>query len=214
VAQHFGWRYIDSGAMYRVVAWWAQDQGIAWTNEAALTCLCMGLTFAFSLTEGQSVIAVNGRDVSSLIRTQRVSMGASQVARLKGVRQVLVRKQQELGAAGGVVMEGRDIGTVVFPHADVKFYLDATPEVRGYRRWVELQGRGGQESLAEVLADVQRRDHDDRTREVSPLRVPEGAHYIDTTNLSVDEVFTLMVDTIEAFSISSRGPAQAGEGNG
>lgn len=211
VAQYFGWRYIDSGAMYRAVALCAQEQGISWTNEAALTCLCTRLAFTFCLQEGRPVIDVNGRDVTYLIRTQAVGMGASRVAMLKGVRQVLVHQQRALGAAGGVVMEGRDIGTAVFPHAAVKFYLDATPEARAYRRWLELRASGAQEPLAEVIAAIRRRDHNDRTREVSPLRVPEGAHHIDTTNLSIDEVFDVMVDTIKSFSISSSDP---GSGRG
>jgi cytidylate kinase len=101
-------------------------------------------------------------------------------------------------------MDGRDIGTVVFPEADVKFYLDAAPEVRGRRRWQELQERGEQTTLAEVIAAIGRRDQEDRTRRASPLQVPRGACYIDTTNLSVDDAFELMVDKMKFFGVSFR----------
>jgi cytidylate kinase len=111
------------------------------------------------------------------------------VATLQSIRAILVAKQRELGYAGGIVMDGRDIGTVVFPDAEVKFYLDATPEARGRRRWLELQQRGEERPLREVIEAIRRRDHEDQTRAASPLRIPEGAYYIDTTNLSVDDVF-------------------------
>jgi len=206
LARYGGWRYIDSGAMYRAAALVAQEEGISWTDEAALTCLCAQLVFAFCMLEGQPVIQVNGRDITRLLRAQSIGEGASRLATLRGIREVLVRKQRELGQGGGIVMEGRDIGTVVFPDADVKFYLDARPEARGQRRWHELQGRGELISLAEVLAELRQRDHDDRTRAVSPLRIPAGASYIDTSNLSIDEVFARMVDKIKSFSISFHTP--------
>lgn len=204
LAQYGGLRYIDSGAMYRAVALYAHEQGISWMDEAALTSLCMRLAFEFAFRDGQPVVYVNGRDVTDAIRTQVMGEGASRVATLKSIREVLVCKQRELGRAGGIVMDGRDIGTVVFPDADVKFYLDASPEARGRRRWLELQRRGERASLIEVIADLRRRDHEDRTREVSPLRIPEGAYGIDTSNLSIDEVFTIMVDKLKPFSILAR----------
>jgi CMP/dCMP kinase len=206
LAQHFGWRYIDSGAMYRAVALYAAEQGVPWTDAAALVLLCAQLSFEFALCEGQLAVYVGGRNVTQAIRSQAVGEGASQVATLPSVRAVLVREQQRLGCAGGVVMDGRDIGTVVFPEAEVKFYLDATPEARGRRRWRELQERGERASLPEVIAAIRRRDHEDRTRNASPLRVPKGAYYIDTTNLSVDDVFELMVDKIKFFGVSFRSP--------
>jgi cytidylate kinase len=162
----------------------------------------MGLRFEFTLGERGSLIAVDGREVTQAIYTRSIGMGASQIATLRGVREVLVNKQRVLAQGRGIVMDGRDIGTVVFPQADVKFYLDAAPEVRGERRWRELQAQGERVSLAEVIAEIRRRDHEDRTREVSPLRVPEGAYCIDTTHLSIDEVFASMVDKINFSGIS------------
>ena len=204
LAGHFGWRYIDSGAMYRVAALLACEKGIAWTDEPALMRLCTQLAVDFSIREGQMVVRVDGRDVTPLIRTQAIGEGASRVGALKGVRAILVDKQRELGCAGGIIMDGRDIGNVVFPDADLKFYLDADPEVRGQRRWRELQQRGQRAALLDVMEAIRRRDHDDRTREASPLRVPEGAYYIDTTNLSIDDVFAHMVDKIKFSGVSLR----------
>jgi CMP/dCMP kinase len=206
LARHFGWRYIDSGAMYRALAVWAAEQGVSWTDEPALARICAQLNFEFSLHEGQLVIHVDGRDVTCAIRRQGVGEGASHVATLRRIREILVEKQRQLGSAGGIVMDGRDIGTVVFPDAEVKFYLDATPEARGWRRWLELQQRGVQTSLPDVIETIRRRDHEDQTREASPLRIPHSAYYIDTTNLSVDDVFELMVDKIKFFGVSFRSP--------
>jgi cytidylate kinase len=206
LAQHFGWRYIDSGAMYRAVALSAAEQGVAWSDELALARLCARLTFEFPICDGQFAVYVDGRDLTQAIRSQAVSEGASRVATVQSIRDILVRKQRELGCAGGIVMDGRDIGTVVFPEADIKFYLDATPEARGRRRWLELYGRGERTTLAEVIEAMARRDQDDRRREASPLRVPQGAYYIDTTNLSIDDVFELMVDKVKFFGVSFRSP--------
>lgn len=202
LGRHFHWRYIDSGAMYRALALCAQERGISWADEQALVCLGMGLRFEFTLGEQGSLIAVDGCEVTQATYTRSIGMGASQIATLRGVREVLVQQQRALAQGRGIVMDGRDIGTVVFPQADVKFYLDAAPEVRGERRWRELQAQGERISLDEVIAEIRRRDHDDRTREVSPLRVPEGAYCIDTTHLSIDEVFASMVDKINFSGIS------------
>jgi cytidylate kinase len=206
LAKHFGWRHIDSGAMYRAVALCAAEQGIAWSDEAALAHLSAQLTFEFPVCDGQLAVHVDGRNVTQAIRSQTVSEGASRVATVPSIRAILVAKQRELGCAGGIVMDGRDIGTAVFPEADVKFYLDATPEARGRRRWLELQERGERATLAEVIEAISRRDREDRAREASPLRVPEGAYYIDTTNLSIDDVFELMVDKVKFFGVSFRSP--------
>lgn len=206
LAQYLGWRYIDSGAMYRAVALCAAEMGISWGDETALIPLCQQLSFAFHIQHGQLVVCVDGRDVSRPIRAQRVGEGASRVATLPGVRAVLVDRQREFGCSGGLVMDGRDIGSVVFPDAAIKFYLDASPEARGRRRWLELQQGDESVLLEEVIAAIRRRDDDDRRREASPLQMPRDAYYIDTTNLSIDEAFVLMVDKVKFFGISSRSP--------
>jgi cytidylate kinase len=190
--------------MYRAVALCALEQGIDWADERGLVRLCAALTFEFSMCDGQLAVSVDGRNVVPAIRSQAAGEGASRVATFPSIRASLVGKQRQLGGDGGVVMDGRDIGTVVFPDADVKFYLDATLEARGQRRWRELQNRGEQATLSEVIEAIARRDQEDRTRHASPLRIPEGACTIDTTNLSVDEVFQLMVDKIKFFGVSFR----------
>jgi cytidylate kinase len=211
LASYFGWQYIDSGAMYRAVALRAAEQGIALTDEPALVLLCTPLTVEFSVCEGQLAVHIDGRNVTQAIRSQAVGEGASLVATYPRLRSLLVGKQRQLGCAGGVVIDGRDIGTVVFPEAEVKFYLDATLEARGRRRWLELQKRGELATLSDIIAAIGRRDQEDRHRQASPLRVPESAWSIDTTNLSVDEVFQLMVDKIKFFGISFR-PLDARQG--
>jgi cytidylate kinase len=190
--------------MYRAVALCAAEAGVPWTDEAALVRLCTPLTFEFSVCDGEFAVCVDGRHVTQAIRSQAIGQGASLVAMLPRVRGILVDKQRQLGCGGGVVMDGRDIGTVVFPEADVKFYLDATPEARGRRRWLELQDREEGATLSEVIAAIGRRDEEDRARAASPLRVPTGACAIDTTNLSIDGVFELMVDKIKSFGVSFR----------
>ena len=186
LAKYFGWRYIDSGAMYRALALCALEQGTPWTDEPALVLLCTPLTFEFPICDGQLAVYVDGRNVTQAIRSQAVGEGASRMATFPRVRAILVGKQRQLGCAGGVVMDGRDIGTVVFPEADVKFYLDATPEARGRRRWLELQERGEQATLAEVIEAIGRRDQEDRTRQASPLRVPRGC-----VPLSIPRIYPL-----------------------
>jgi cytidylate kinase len=192
--------------MYRGVALCAAEAGISWADETALTRLCQELRFAFQAHDGQLVVTVDGRDISRDIRSQAVGEGASHVATLVGVRAILVDKQRQLGCGGGIVMDGRDIGTVVFPDADVKFYLDASLEARGQRRWLDHQQRGDATSLTEVIEAILRRDDDDRTRQASPLRVPREAYHIDTTNLTIDEVFALMVDKVKFFGVSFDSP--------
>jgi CMP/dCMP kinase len=206
LASYLGWCYIDSGAMYRALALWAAECGIAWDDEAALARIGAQLTFEFCLHEGRLVVRVNGRDVTLLIRRSEIGEGASRIATHQGVREILVEKQRQLAQDGGVVMDGRDIGTVVFPNAEVKFYLDGSPEARARRRWLELQQRGEQTSFAVVLESMSRRDREDQTREASPLRVPHDASYIDTTNLSIDAVFDLMVDRVKFSGVSFHSP--------
>lgn len=179
-------RHIDTGGMYRAVAWKALGGGVALTDEASLAMLAR--TAVFALSDGR--IAIDGHDVTSEIRTPEIDAAAASVARLPDVRAALVARQRAYGEAGGVVMEGRDIGTVVFPQADVKLYLDASAEERARRRAQDeahaaSRDNGGVANVAQALAA---RDRSDRTRTVSPLTLAEDAIYIDTTGLSIDEV--------------------------
>jgi cytidylate kinase len=184
LAQTLGYRHIDTGAMYRAVGWKANQDGIPLNDEAAVT----GLARAADLIVEGGVVAIDGHDVTSAIRTPEVDKIASTVARLPQVRDVLVTRQREMGAHGGVVMEGRDIGTVVFPDADVKIYLDASAEERARRRAHDTAHAGSQAGQAAVAEAIQARDLSDKTRAASPLALAPGAIHIDTTEMPIDAV--------------------------
>lgn len=184
LAQALGYRHIDTGAMYRAVGWKASVDGIPLEDEAAVARLARE---ADLVVEG-GVVVIDGHDVARLIRTPEVDRIASTVARLGQVRAALVARQRALAAAGGVVMEGRDIGSVVFPDADVKIYLDASAEERARRRANDAAHAGGAGGQAAVAAAIQARDLSDTTRTASPLTVAPGAVLVDTTDLSIDAV--------------------------
>ena len=186
VASRLRYRHIDTGAMYRAVAWKALREQIDLANEAAVAALARRA----SLMVGDGVVTIDGHDVAREIRTPQIDAASSSVARLPAVRQVLIDQQRAIGRDGGIVMEGRDIGTVVFPDADVKIYLDASPEERARRRAhdpAHAAGRGGA-AVTEIASALEARDHSDRTRTASPLVVAADAVVIDTTGLSIDQV--------------------------
>lgn len=185
VADRLGFLYIDTGAMYRAIALWALRTGTALDDMHRLEVLAVT-----SLLEliGPGRIVLNGEDVSDAIREPSVSEAASKVAIVAGVRRALVEKQQAMGEKTSVVMEGRDIGTVVFPEAQVKFYLDANPRIRADRRALELNERGQEFSLEDLEREIEERDRRDRARAHSPLRQAEDAVYLDTSTLSPVEV--------------------------
>lgn len=183
---------LDTGAMYRGVAWAARKAGIPWSDGSALGRLCGTLRMEFRAEGGDRMLVLDGEDVSVAIRTPDISMGASEVSAHAGVREAMVAIQRRMAEAGGVVLEGRDTGTVVFPDADVKFFLDAHAAVRALRRFREW-GPGSGRGYEEVFREVLRRDIQDSTREHSPLRVPDGAIRIDSTALSAEEVVEEMM---------------------
>ena len=185
VAERLGFLYIDTGAMYRAIALWALRTGTALEDMHRLEVLAV--TSVLELI-GPGRILLNGEDVSDAIREPAVSEAASKVAIVAGVRHALVEKQQALGERTSVVMEGRDIGTVVFPEAQVKFYLDANPRIRADRRALELNERGHDFSLEDLEREIEERDRRDRARAHSPLRQAEDAVYLDTSTLSPVEV--------------------------
>jgi CMP/dCMP kinase len=184
LAEALSYTYLDTGAMYRAVAVRAIEKGIAAEDEAALAGAASSARITFDAT-GKRVL-LDGRDVTEEIRTREATRMASAIAKVSGVRRELVRQQQELGRQGGVVLDGRDIGSVVFPRAEVKFYLDAAPEKRAQRRLAESQTPDG--SLQAVLDDIRARDHQDMTRATSPLVRTTDAVYVDTTEMSPREV--------------------------
>lgn len=184
VAERLGYRHIDTGAMYRAVAWKAAHDGLPLDDDAQVSALARRADYR--QVDGR--IIIDGHDVTREIRTPAIDKAAASVARLPQVREVLVGQQRNLGNGGAVVMEGRDIGTVVFPHADVKFYIDASPEERARRRAADPAHSGSQSSLANLQSDMVARDKSDSTRTVAPLARADDAIYIDTTSLPIDEV--------------------------
>jgi len=195
VAARLGYRHVDTGAMYRAVAWKALHDRVDVSDEAAVAAI--GEQASFDLEDGRVVI--DGRDVASAIRTPEMDRAATTVARHPAVRRVLVARQRAYGEAGGVVMEGRDIGTVVFPDADVKIYLDASPEERARRRAADpahASSKGAQ--LAEVATALAERDKSDSTRAASPLAVAPDAVVIDTTGLAISEVIDKVIALVNA----------------
>ena len=184
VAQRLGYRHLDTGAMYRAVAWKALQDGLALDNEAAIAALAERAALAV----GPSAVQIDGRDVTTAIRTPQIDRAAAMTARLPKVRAVLVARQRAEGERGGIVVEGRDIGTVVFPNADVKIYLDASSEERARRRAADpAHGVGRHAVLADVESELKAREHSDSTRTTSPLAVAKDAVHLDTTGLSIDE---------------------------
>jgi cytidylate kinase len=193
VAKALACRHVDTGAMYRAVAWRALQQGRALDDERAVAAVAAGADFALDGTR----IAIDGEDVSRAIRTPEMDVAATAVARLPRVRAALVARQRDLAGAGGVVMEGRDIGTTVFPDAAVKIYLDAAPEERAARRARDPAHRLPRGAgLDEVARALQARDRSDRTRRASPLEQAPDAVRIDTTGLPIDAVVERVMKVI------------------
>jgi cytidylate kinase len=188
LARKFGYVNLESGAMYRALALKAIDNDLSFDDEAALVKLAQKSHIELEPTLGGNRTLLDGRDVSSRIRERDVTEGASRVSVHPGVRAWMVARQQEMGAGGGVVMEGRDIGTKVFPAADLKIFLDADPVVREQRRMEQQKIKG--EVAANVAAELRERDHRDRTRAASPLVAAPDAIVIDSTKLTEDEVLT------------------------
>ena len=184
LADTLHYRHVDTGAMYRAVGWKALHDGIALDDAPALAALADRSQIR---VEG-GVVSIDGHDVTQAIRTPEIDKAASAVARVPRVREVLVARQRRMGEPGGVVMEGRDIGTVVFPDADVKVYLDASAEERARRRLNDPAHSGGQAGEAAVAASIEARDRSDTTRTASPLTVAPDAVLIDTTGLPIARV--------------------------
>jgi len=192
VARELGYKHIDSGAMYRAVGWKSLRDGVPLDNEAEVAALAERSTIEVSTTR----VTIDGHDVTRAIRTPEIDRAATAVARLPRVRAILVDRQRQLGTGGGIVMEGRDIGTVVFPQADVKVYLDASPEERARRRASDPAHTGGPAAVSDVATALIQRDEIDRTRTASPLYAAPDAVIVDTTGKNVDEVVRDVLEVI------------------
>lgn len=199
LARRIGYRYVDTGAMYRAVTLWAMEHGLitpdgnvdATALAAALPEIKVGFTL---MPDGTQHTTLGGTDVENRIRSMEVSANVSAVAAIPAVRHALVAMQQDFGKEKGIVMDGRDIGTTVFPDAELKIFLNASARTRAERRWRELQSKGENVTFEEVLANVEKRDHIDRTREESPLRRAHDAIDLDNSAMTIEEQDRWLMD--------------------
>jgi len=193
LAHRLVWSYLDTGALYRALALACADQGLDPGDQAAAEDLALRLKLTVQPTPEGTVILVDSADVTDRLRSPEISRAASIISAWPGVREALLGLQRELGEQGRVVAEGRDMGTVVFPSAGLKFFLSASPETRARRRHLELLEKGVAVSRENVLADILARDEADSTRTVAPLKPPQDALTIDSTNIDVDAVLKVML---------------------
>jgi len=198
LAKRLGFLYIDTGAMYRALTLKALENKIPVSDEKRINTLAAGVRLDLrNNPDGSLSVILDGRDVSLDIRQARITRFVSDVAKIKEVREIMVKMQRELGRTKDCVLDGRDIGTVVFPDAQKKFFIDAAPKVRVQRRFKELRGLGQDITLNDVEDDLSNRDKIDSTRQVSPLRKAEDAIYIDTSDLSIEQVVDKMLEFIK-----------------
>lgn len=206
LADRLGYRQIDTGAMFRAAALLIDQAGIDPADSSALELFCQKLDIGLEYAGGRQTVVANGSDVTNRIRTPEMSLLTSRISSLKPVRDALLKSQRLMGTDGGVVLEGRDIGTVVFPDAELKFYLFASAEERGRRRCEELSLKGEQVTLADTIADVIKRDRQDSDRDIAPLRQAEDAIAIDSSQLTIEAVLDRM-ENLYKQKINSTGAA-------
>jgi len=187
LAKKLGYLYIDTGAMYRACALKAKKMGIDINDEESIRNLLDFIDIQIENDNSKNRILLDGEDVSEDIRADDISSLASAISAIPAVRYKMVELQRKMGEKGSVILDGRDIGTFVFPDAEVKFFLTASPEIRAKRRWLELQQKGIDKDFSEVLADLVKRDNNDSQRALAPLKKAEDAIEIDTSNMTIEE---------------------------
>lgn len=197
IAKKMGYIYVDTGAMYRAMALYFIRNGIKAEDTQMVSEKCKDADISIAYRDGEQVVLLGDENVNGLIRTEEVGNMASATSANKNVRQKLVELQKKLAANADVVMDGRDIGTVVLPNADVKIYLTASSSVRAKRRYDELIAKGEKADLATIEADIIERDNRDMTREISPLKQADDAVLVDSSYMTIDEVVQTVVDLIE-----------------
>jgi len=197
LAYRLGYRYVDSGALYRAVGWLVCEHALPLKDADAIVVCLQRIPIELTFSNGTLQAWVGGQCVTAQLRSEAVARAASAVATIPGVRQVITAQLRQLGGQADMVTEGRDIGTVVFPDATVKFFLDASPTVRGQRRLQEMQQGGSPVTLGQVVEAMARRDSQDRARATAPLMRSPDARAIDTTDLTVDEVVQTMLSEIQ-----------------
>ena len=205
LAEVFGFHWAQSGAMYRAVGWLVESRGVPRRDSGRIADLVTESRIRIALRPGEAAVRVDGQDISEELAGEAVAGAASAVAMLPAVRQAVTTQLRRLHCLGNLVMEGRDIGTVVFPDADVKFFLDASLDVRAQRRWREMHDAGRGETFEEIRGAVAARDEQDRTRALAPL-VPAGdAQVIDTSDFSIDDVVSIMVSGMQHIITTDNG---------
>ena len=197
VAKKKGIIYVDTGAMYRAMALFMIREKVDPTNQEAIIAKCDEADVTLGQEDGQQVVFLNGENVNGLIRTEAVGNMASTISVIGKVRENLVAKQQKLAETTDLIMDGRDIGTCVLPNANLKIYLTASSEVRAKRRYDELVAKGQECDLAQIKADIEERDYRDMHREISPLKQADDAILVDTSNMTIDEVVTKILELAE-----------------
>lgn len=205
LAERLGWHLLDSGAIYRVLALAALHHDVELDSEESLVPLAAHLDIQFVVEEGQVRAVLEGEDVSRAIRTEEVGNAASKVAAFPRVREALLRRQRAFRKSRGLIADGRDMGTVVFPDAEVKIFLDASAEERARRRYKQLQDKGFDVSFERLLTEIQERDDRDRNRAVAPLRPAQDALVVDSTSMTIDEV----VEHVLSYAINKLGDASS-----
>ena len=187
VANELGYLYIDTGAMYRGVTWAVLDSHVDVKNQNDVEALLPTLDLTLEPTASACKVFVKGQDVTDLIRQQQINENVSTIASYKGVREYLVERQQAMAAVGGVILDGRDIGSVVLPNAELKIYLTASVDARAKRRWLEVQGTSNEQPLEDIKKNVESRDEMDKNRDESPLVCVEDAIVVDSSNMTFEE---------------------------
>ncbi|QHQ62194.1 (d)CMP kinase [Anaerocolumna sedimenticola] len=193
IAKKLQYIYVDTGAMYRAMALSMMRQGISTENEEAVSKACSLIKITIEYIDGLQQVKLNGENVTAFIRDEEVGKNASVVARYNTVRKKMVELQQSLASSSNVIMDGRDIGTVVLPSADLKIFLTASSKTRAFRRWKELEEKGILSNIDDIEADIINRDRQDMNREISPLRQAEDAVLVDSSNLTIDEVIDKII---------------------
>jgi cytidylate kinase len=203
LANNLGWHLLDSGALYRLVAVAALDRGIEAHDGAALAELAAGLDAEFGVADGGMVVRLEGRDITARLRSEAVSAFSSEAAAFPGVRAALVNLQRGFRKPPGLIADGRDMGTVIFPDARLKIFLTASAEARAERRHKQLKEKGENVNLPRLFREIKKRDERDRSRAVSPLIPAPDAHLIDSTELSIDEVVNRVLILLKESSLTT-----------
>jgi len=198
IANRLGYTFLDTGAMYRAVGYKAKEDGVDLDDADSLGRLLDSMELTLLPGNGDTKVLLDKKDISKAIRTAEMGMVASKVSAQPVVRQKLTSMQQQIGVRGDIVAEGRDTGTVVFPDARFKFYLDATPEERARRRYLQLLEKGMEANQQDILAQIRKRDQNDSSRSLAPLKAAEDATIIDSSKLSIDEVVAFILEKISA----------------